>query len=189
MPVIADLFDETPVFSLLESALGKGNLQCQSHGAVKLNFPAGVGTPQRDPQLATAGPPLRTGGHLDGIAQARDFLRGTVEESGYSRDFTAFAVVYLDDVPAPYCGNFTVWPKSHHVMEDVFQKKGHEILLNYMPDVTVPEGPVQVICRDFQGEACRYREERQGCVYGYLAGVGWDPSGNQINGVRKWIWD
>ena len=144
MPVIADLFDETPVFSLLESALGKGNLQCQSHGAVKLNFPAPVGSPQRDPQLATAGPPLRTGGHLDGIAQARDFLRGTVEESGYSRDFTAFAVVYLDDVPAPYCGNFTVWPKSHHVMEDVFQKKGHEILLNYMPDVTVPEGPVQV---------------------------------------------
>ena len=94
------------MFPLLESALGKGNLQRQSHGAVKLNFPAPVGTPQREPQLATAGPPLRTGGHLDGIAKARDFLRGTVEESGYSRDFTAFAVVYLDDVPASVLRQF-----------------------------------------------------------------------------------
>jgi hypothetical protein len=143
-PVITDMFNETPVFSLLESAMGKGNLQEQRNGAAKLNFPAQVGTSQKEPWLATAGPPLRMGGHLDGIAQARDFLRGTAEESKYSRDFTAFAVVYLDDVPGPGCGNFTLWPKSHHVMEEVFKEKGHEILLNYMPDVEVPEGPVQV---------------------------------------------
>ena len=54
MPVITDMFNETPAFSLLESALGKGNLQCQSNGAVKLNFPAGVGMPQRDPHTHQA---------------------------------------------------------------------------------------------------------------------------------------
>ena len=54
---------------------------------------------------------------MDGIAQARDFLLGRTNETGYSRGFTAFATVYLDDVPEPFCGNFTVWPKSHRTMD------------------------------------------------------------------------
>ena len=40
---------------------------------------------------------------MDGIAQARDFLLGRTNETGYSRGFTAFATVYLDDVPEPFC--------------------------------------------------------------------------------------
>jgi hypothetical protein len=142
--VIADLFNETPAFSLVESALGKGNLQRLGAGTVQLNYTAPVGTQRKEPELATAGPPLRTGGHLDGIAQARDFLRGTISESAYHRNFTAFAVMYLNDVPEPYSGNFTIWPKSHHVMEAVLKEQGHEVLLKYMPDVDVPEGPVQI---------------------------------------------
>ena len=43
-PVIADLFNETPVFSLLESALGKGNLQRCQAGGIKLNFPRAPGS-------------------------------------------------------------------------------------------------------------------------------------------------
>jgi hypothetical protein len=38
-PVITDLFNETSVFSLLESALGEGNLQRVNSGGIKLNFP------------------------------------------------------------------------------------------------------------------------------------------------------
>ena len=81
---------------------------------------------------------------MDGVAQARDFILKRVGESGYNRNFTALAVFYLNEIPKPYSGNFTVWPRSHHVMEAVFKERGHEILLNYMPDVQVPEGPVQI---------------------------------------------
>lgn len=64
-------------------------------------------------------------GHLDGIKAVGDRLRGWREDGTYSRNFTAFAVVYLDHVPAPHGGNFTVWPKSHHFFEDYFKEHGH----------------------------------------------------------------
>ena len=74
---------------------------------------------------------------MDGIAQARDFLLGRTNETGYSRGFTAFATVYLDDVPEPFCGNFTVRPSCHeclvrpvsisiHTLDD-FQSKATRI--------------------------------------------------------------
>ena len=51
--VITDLFNETPAFPLLESALGKGNLQRLGAGAIKLNYTAPVGTPRKEPELAS----------------------------------------------------------------------------------------------------------------------------------------
>ena len=45
---ITDMFNKTSISSLLESALGEGNLQEQRNGAIKLNFPATVGAPHRE---------------------------------------------------------------------------------------------------------------------------------------------
>ena len=144
LPVITDLFNRTPIFSLLESAVGRGKLEKVRSGGIILRFPAPLGSTPREPELATAGPPLHGGGHLDGLKPAREFLLGNTEKSGYNRFFTAFAVLYLNDLPTPYRGNFTVWPKSHRAMETLFQEKGHEILYDFMPEVELPEGPVQL---------------------------------------------
>ena len=144
-PVITDLFNETSVFSLLESALGEGNLQRVNSGGIKLNFP-------RSPGSSTSiglsekigwGRESKEGssGHLDGIKAVGDRLRGLREDGTYSRNFTAFAVVYLDHVPVPHGGNFTVWPKSHHFFEDYFKEHGHQVLDDHMPHVDLPQGP------------------------------------------------
>ena len=78
-PVSTDLFNEMPVFSLLESALGEGNLQRVTSGAIKLNYPRPPGSSAgelsekigwgRDGKNAS-------GGHLDGIKAVGDRLRG-----------------------------------------------------------------------------------------------------------------
>ena len=62
----------------------------------------------------------------------------------YRRGFTAFAVIYLDDVPEPWCGNFTVWPKSHAFFEHYFKREGHDVLKEGMPKAELPEPPVMV---------------------------------------------
>ena len=144
-PVIADLFNETPVFSLLESALGTGNLQRCRAGGIKLNFPRPPGS-SADVLTREIGWG-RSGGHLDGIKAVGDRLRGLRDDGTYNRNFTSFAVVYLDDVPVPNGGNFTVWPKSHHFFEDYFREHGHRVLDDHMPHVTLPEGPVFVTAK------------------------------------------
>ena len=48
--VITDLFNETPAFSLVESVLGKGNLQRLGAGTVQLNYTAPVGTQRNEPE-------------------------------------------------------------------------------------------------------------------------------------------
>ncbi len=142
-PVITDLFNETPAFSLLESALGEGNLQRSQTGSIKLNFPRPPGSLPKDTLTEKIGWG-RSGGHLDGIKAVGDRLRGLREDGTYHRNFTSFAVVYLDDVPVPNGGNFTVWPKSHHFFENYFKEHGHQILDDHMPHVDLPEGPVFV---------------------------------------------
>ena len=67
------------------------------------------------------------------------------EKGKYSRSFTAFAVVYLQDVDGPNSGNFTVWPRTHTFFQDYFKDNGgHEILRNGMPHPEFPEPPIMV---------------------------------------------
>lgn len=130
------------MFSLLESALGEGNLQRCNSGAIKLNFPRPPGSSAGEltEQIGWG----RSGGHLDGIKAVGDRLRGLREDGTYRRNFSSFAVVYLDDVLVPNGGNFTVWPKSHHFFEDYFKEHGHQVLDDHMPHVELPEGPAYV---------------------------------------------
>jgi hypothetical protein len=126
-PVITDLFNRSPVISLAESLMGEGNLQTPIGGAqVAPRFPV---VPGEDP------PEFR--GHLDGMGNGKNGMAKGV----YRRGFTAFAVVYLAEVPESYSGNYTVWPRSHRFFEDYFKREGLEVLENGTPRVELPEGP------------------------------------------------
>ena len=128
-PVITDLYNGSPTMQILESLMGEGNVQPIERAKPYPRFPLPVGEDASEP-----------GGHIDGIGNG---LNGTAK-GDYNRGFTAFAVVYLVDVPEPYCGNFTVWPGSHRAMEAHFKEVGHDVLSNGMPRIELPEDPVMV---------------------------------------------
>ena len=129
-PVIMDLFNASPVISLAESLMGEGNLQKPIRGAqVAPRFPTVIGEVPPEPR-----------GHLDGMGTGTNGMPKGV----YRRGFTAFAVIYLADVPEPYSGNFTVWPGSHRFFENYLKREGLEILSNGTPRVDLPEGPDMV---------------------------------------------
>ena len=126
---ITDLLNRSPVFPLLESLIGSGNVLTAGAGQIALRFPGPVFTSPGEP-----------GGHLDGLGTGINGL----EKGTYSRGFTALAVVLLSDLPEPYSGNFTVWPKSHRFFESYFKENGHAMLADGMPRVDLPEPPVQL---------------------------------------------
>ncbi len=129
-PVIMDLFNNSPVISLAESLMGEGNLQKPIGGAqVAPRFPTVIGEIPPEPR-----------GHLDGMGTGTNGMPKGV----YRRGFTAFAVIYLADVPEPYSGNFTVWPGSHRFFENYLKREGLEILSSGTPRVDLPEGPDMV---------------------------------------------
>ena len=142
-PVITDLFNQSPAFPLLESALGIGNLLPCKTGAIKLNYPRPLTAGSGNNYSREIGWGRPGGGHLDGIKAVGDRLRGLREDGTYRRNFTAFAVVYLNDMLEPDAGNFTVWPGSHHYFEDYFKEHGHKVLDDHMPHVEMPIDPVQ----------------------------------------------
>jgi len=127
--VLTDLFNKTPVIRIAESLMGEGNVLPVGGAQIALRYPTSPEGDVDDPR-----------GHLDGLGTGTNGMPKGV----YSRGFTAFAVIYLDDVPEPYSGNFTVWPKSHTFFEDHFKQVGHEILSEGMPKVDLPEPPVMV---------------------------------------------
>jgi hypothetical protein len=128
-PVLTNLFNRTPLFQIAESLLGEGKVQQAGGAQIAIRFPGAPGNDPAEPR-----------GHLDGLGSGTNGMPKGV----YRRGFTGFAVVYLADVPEPYSGNFTVWPRSHRFFEDYFKKEGHEVLSNGMPQVDLPEGPAQV---------------------------------------------
>ena len=129
-PVIMNLFNASPVISIAESLMGEGNLQKPIRGAqVAPRFPTVIGEVPPEPR-----------GHLDGMGTGTNGMPKGV----YRRGFTAFAVIYLADVPEPYSGNFTVWPGSHRFFENYLKREGLEILSNGTPRVDLPEGPDMV---------------------------------------------
>ena len=127
--VMTDLFNRTPVFQLLESLLGVGNVQLCRSAQIALRFPG--------PPFADPGEPR---GHLDGLGPGTNGM----EKGTYARGFTGLAVIYLSRVAEPYSGNFTVWPGSHRFFEEYFTRHGHGLLKDGMPQVELPRGPVQI---------------------------------------------
>jgi hypothetical protein len=126
-PVITDLFNRTPLYSLAESLVGEGKICPVSGGQIALRFPS-----MQDP-------PGQPSPHLDGMHTPYNGVpKGTIQ------NFTMLIGVLLSDLPAPYCGNFTVWPGTHHLYERYFREHTPQSLLNGMPPIDLPE-PVQIL--------------------------------------------
>ncbi len=128
-PVLTDLLNRTPAWELAESALGAGNIRPAGDAQVALRFPT-----LQDPP-----PPPRP--HLDGMYSPTNGV-----QEGTIQNFTMLVGVFLSDVPGPFCGNFTVWPGTHHQYEAYFREHGPESLLKGMPPIPLPE-PTQVTAR------------------------------------------
>jgi hypothetical protein len=131
-PVILDLFYKSPIMDIAESLMGQGNVLPLTRAKPYPRFPLPLGEEPPEPR-----------GHLDGIGNGNNGMA----KGEYRRGFTAFAVIYLADVPEPYSGNFTVWPKSHRFFEDYFRREGYEILANGMPRLELPEGPLMITAK------------------------------------------
>lgn len=128
-PVLIDLFNSSSVRSAAEDLIGSGNMQEVSSAQIALRFPSAPGVDAGGPH-----------GHLDGLGSGTNGM----EKGVYKRGFTMMAVLYLADVPEPYCGNFTVRPGSHRYFQDYFIKNGHDVLSSGMPKVDLAMDPVQV---------------------------------------------
>ena len=124
-PVIADLFNKSPLWSLCESVVGKGNLIPPRAGNVKLNFPDAEERPL-------------TRGHLD--------LGGKLKDGLLSRGMTLLVVVLVHDVPRPFMGNFCFWPGSHRAYEAAFQQDPDYVATakanRRIPDLDLPHDPI-----------------------------------------------
>lgn len=125
-----DLFNKTDVMRAAEQLIGMGKVLPVSGVQMALRFPTVL-----DDDL----PEVR--GHLDGLGNGKNGQ----PKGAYRRGFTAFAVIYLADVPAEYHGNFTVWPKTHRFFEEYFVANGSDVLKEGTPRVDLPEPPVQVV--------------------------------------------
>ncbi|HZL19329.1 MAG TPA: phytanoyl-CoA dioxygenase family protein [Polyangia bacterium] len=128
-PPILDLYTETPLAALAAAGLGPGNVAPPTTGQIALRFPQIVAEP-RDPYPHIDGMP----GPLNGV------------EAGTLYTFSALGAVFLSDVPAPFRGNFTVWPGSQRLLEAHFRAHGTDDLLRGFPPLAMP-APRQLIVR------------------------------------------
>jgi len=125
-PVITDLFLKTPAWALAESLIGEGRLRPIRGGQIAIRFPV------------LQDPPNPPRPHLDGMYSPTNGV-----PQGQIRNFTMLAGIFLSDVTQPFAGNFTVWPKTHHLFEGYFREHGPPSLLDGMPKVAMPE-PLQL---------------------------------------------
>lgn len=117
-PVITGLYNETPIKTLAESAIGQGQIKPVNSGQIALRFPS-MDEPPREP-----------GPHLDGMYSPTNGVK-----EGTIANFTALVGVFLSDVPAPYAGNFTTWPGTHTLYKAYFREHGPQSLLEGMPRI------------------------------------------------------
>ncbi len=136
-PVIADLMNRTPIFPLLESMMGPGQVEEAGGAQIALRF---SGHGKQDSRTFK--------GHLDGVGTG---INGT-PKGEYRRGFTALATVLLSDLPGPFHGNFTVWPGSHHTAEAFFREATPDVLKQGSPEYALPREPVQITGR--AGDVC-----------------------------------
>lgn len=137
-PVITDLVNKTPIVSLAESVMGAGKVPAVTGGQIALRYPV------------MTDPPPEPRPHLDGLHSPTNGV-----PKGSVLNFTMLAVVLLSELKAPYSGNFTVWPGTHHRYEAYFKEHGSAALYKGaaegMPKIDLPE-PVHVLGQP--GDVC-----------------------------------
>jgi Phytanoyl-CoA dioxygenase (PhyH) len=137
-PAITGLINDSPVWSLAESAIGAGKIRPVKSGQIALRFP-------------TMEEPGEPHAHIDGMYTPTNGVpKGTIA------NFTALIGVLLSDLPQAYSGNLAVWPGTHRLFETHFRERGPESLLEGMPQVEMPE-PVQITGKAGDAVLCHYQ--------------------------------
>jgi hypothetical protein len=116
-PVITDLIYATPLWKIVQKLLGYSKVKRSLTGQIAIRFP-----------IMDREPPA-FGCHIDGLH--RPGFNSI--PCGVVRSFTALVMVFLSDVLAECQGNFTVWPRSHRLMEQHVRSCGVDALLGGMP--------------------------------------------------------
>ncbi|HEV2472236.1 MAG TPA: phytanoyl-CoA dioxygenase family protein [Chthonomonadales bacterium] len=117
---VTDLYNASPLRAIAESLIGA--IRPVTRAQVALRFPA-------------AGPPREPKPHIDGThSPTNGVLEGTFAS------FTALAGVFLSDVAGDYCGNFTVWPGSHLLLQEYCLKNDPQSVTPGLPllDLAAP---------------------------------------------------
>jgi len=136
---IADLFNKTPIFDLVDSVIDMKKTNSITHGQIALRFPI------------MDDPPPAPRAHIDGMYTPTNGVpEGTIQ------NFTALVGVLLSDLPTDNAGNFTVWPRTHRMFEQYFKEYSPESLLNGMPQIKMPE-PLQIKGKAGDVVLCHYQ--------------------------------
>ena len=151
-PVITDLLNKTPAWSLAESVIGEGKIKPVRGAQIALRFP----TMQVQPP--TPHP------HLDGMHSPNNGV-----PQGEIRNFTMLVGIVLSDVPEPFSGNLAIWPGTHRLYEEYFREHGPDALLEGMPKVELPQ-PEQLIAQAGDIVLCHYQ-----LAHGITANVSPNP--------------
>jgi hypothetical protein len=135
---ITNLLNGTPVLSMVESAIGRGQIKPVTSGQIALRFPSME--PPREPQP-----------HIDGMYTPTNGVK-----QGTIANFTALVGILLSDLPNDYAGNLAVWPGTHRLYEQYFRQQGPQALLEGMPAVDLP-APIQISGRAGDAVICHYQ--------------------------------
>ena len=135
---LTGLFNDTPLRSLLSSALGYDvppAPRCQ----IALRFPS-----LRDP-LPQPGP------HLDGISSPANGV-----PAGELYSFTSLVGIFLSDTPRTEMGNFAVWPGSHRKFAEHFAEHGTKNLTDGAPSIDLG-APRPLLAHAGDAALCHYQ--------------------------------
>ena len=112
-PRLLRLATTPAVWSRVRALLGDRTTAKPRECQIALRFPLPEATPRR------VGAP-----HIDGYHTPTN----GVPDDGVVYNFTLLVGAMLSDVPAPFSGNFTVWPGTHRRLEDYFGDHGVDSL-------------------------------------------------------------
>ena len=91
--------------------------------------------------------------HIDGIPTPHN---GLSMDDPTLANFTALVGVYLTAQTTDFAGNFTVWPGSHHRIEQHFRARGRAAMREGMPQIPLGD-PVQLRCGVGDVVLCHYQ--------------------------------
>lgn len=138
-PQITQLYNNTPIISLISDVLGSH--QPVLGGQIALRYPGSLCTNSYENQKdLIAAPWWSQCWHIDGFhSEGNNNI-----PKGEIYNFSCLIGVLLQDIPEEFSGNLTLFPGSHHVIEAYFQKNKFEQVKKVGLDALVPEIPIAI---------------------------------------------
>ena len=138
-PPIDNLLSRSSARTLLDRALGWDEVS-YAPGQIAIR------------QAHNADKPYVPGPHIDGVPTGINGL----EMGSPISNFTALVGVFLTRLDREFAGNLTVWPGSHHRLEQHFRSRGPEAMLEGMPRIDLGD-PVQLFANPGDVVLCHYQ--------------------------------